>query len=134
MPARQCVCYSARMRVGPFIRAVAVVLLISALATVAASQPGGPTTESNCNFGMGKDEPRQSCEIPMIEGCAVAQFPGSTKPWSSISKGGNTTCRFEDKKTDWKTRITGACTRCKSQHCSARFSVMFSCDAAPPSR
>jgi hypothetical protein len=93
----------------------------------ASSQTAEPTTESICNFGMAKNEASQRCEVPMPGGCIVANFPGTTKPWTSISKGGNTTCQFDAKRTDWKTRITGSCGRCKTEHCSARFSVMFDC-------
>jgi hypothetical protein len=93
----------------------------------ASSQTVEPTTESICNFGMAKNEPGQRCEVPIPGSCVVANFPGTTKPWTSISKGGNTTCQFDSKRTDWKTRITGSCGRCKTEHCSARFSVMFDC-------
>ncbi len=34
-------------------------------------------------------------------------------------------CRFDEKQTDWKTKITGACNRCQSGHCSAQFSVRY---------
>lgn len=118
------------MLLGSIVRLWLACWLVPAFGTVASSQPaGGPTTESICNFGMAKGEPQQSCEIPMMSGCAIAHFPGTTKPWTNISKGGNTSCRFDDKRTDWKTRITGSCTSCRTEHCSARFSVMFDCTA-----
>ena len=93
-----------------------------------------PTTEASCNFGMAKGQPRGSCQVPIPDGCRVAHQPGSTKPWSNISKGGHTTCVFNDKETDWKTRITGTCDKCKTAQCSARFGVMFDCSAgaSPP--
>ncbi len=93
------------------------------------SQPlgGTATTESNCRFGMVKDEPSRTCQVPIPFGCTAANFPGSEKPWASVSKGGNTTCRFDDKNTDWKTRITGTCGTCKTRQCSAEFSVKFTC-------
>ncbi|WP_447972949.1 hypothetical protein [Nitrospira sp. Kam-Ns4a] len=96
-----------------------------------AAGPGGATatTETNCNFGMAKGEAQQSCQVPIPSGCAVARFPGTTTPWTNISKGGNFICRFDEKKTDWKTTITGTCSRCRSPQCSARFSVMFDCSA-----
>ena len=90
------------------------------------------TTESSCNFGMTKGEARGSCSVPMPGGCVVAHQPGSTKPWVNISKGGYTTCRFNEKETDWKTRIIGTCDKCKSAQCSARFGVMFDCSATNP--
>ncbi len=85
------------------------------------------TTEQSCSFGMAKGESSQSCHVPFPTGCLVANIPGTDKPWTTISKGGNTFCRFEDKATDWKTKIAGSCTRCKSDHCSAQFVVRFDC-------
>jgi hypothetical protein len=92
------------------------------------------TTESSCNFGMVKGDARQSCAVPVLQGCTVANFPGTSRPWSNISKGGLTTCRFNEKETDWKTRITGTCERCTTDQCSARFGVMFDCSSnrTPP--
>jgi hypothetical protein len=109
---------------------VAVLIL-----SVAAAQPLGEssaTTEATCNFGMAKNEKRQSCRVPIPPGCVVANFPGTTKPWANISKGGLTTCRFNEKETDWKTRITGTCSKCTTSHCSARFAVVFDCSAVLP--
>lgn len=85
------------------------------------------TTEFNCSFGMGKGETSQSCQVPIPPGCVVAHFPGTAKPWTNISRGGNTQCRFDDKTTNWKTRITGTCGTCRSGHCSAQFIVKFDC-------
>ena len=104
------------------------------LPAIAQVPPGGSnaTTESSCNFGMAKGEARQSCRVPIPDGCMVAHQPGSAMPWSNISKGGHMTCRFNEKETDWKTRITGTCDRCKSVQCSARFGVMFDCSATNP--
>jgi hypothetical protein len=85
------------------------------------------TTEFNCSFGMAKGETQQTCQVPIPAGCVVAHFPGSTRPWTSISKGGNTLCKFDDKATDWKTRITGTCGQCKTGHCSVQFIVKFDC-------
>ena len=85
------------------------------------------TTEFNCSFGMEKGAPGHGCQVPIPTGCVVAHFPGSSKPWTNISRGGNTQCRFDDKKTDWKTRITGTCGPCKSTNCSVQFIVKFDC-------
>ena len=85
------------------------------------------TTEQSCSFGMGKGEASQSCHVPFPTGCLVANIHGTDKPWTTISKGGKTFCRFDDKATDWKTKITGSCGRCKSDHCSVQFSVRFDC-------
>jgi hypothetical protein len=105
------------------------------LLELSAASPLGDstaTTESSCNFGMAKGQPKGSCVVPFLQGCVVAHFPGSTRPWSNISKGGVTTCRFDEKGTDWKTRITGTCEKCKTAQCSARFGVMFDCSAHLP--
>jgi hypothetical protein len=85
------------------------------------------TTEQSCSFGMAKGEASQSCHVPLPTGCLVANIPGTDKPWTTISKGGNTFCRFDEKDTDWKTTITGSCTHCKSDHCSVQFVVRFDC-------
>lgn len=85
------------------------------------------TTEFNCSFGMDKGEASQNCQVPIPAGCVVAHFPGTSKPWTNISRGGNTQCRFDDKKSDWKTRITGTCDTCKSAQCSVQFIVKFDC-------
>jgi hypothetical protein len=85
------------------------------------------TTERFCSFGMAKGEKQQKCEVPILSGCTVANFPGTNKPWTTISKGGKTTCHFDPKATDWKTRIVGACTTCTSSQCSVTFHVRFTC-------
>jgi hypothetical protein len=110
----------------------AVAVLALNLASAQPLSDSSATTETTCNFGMAKDEKRQSCRIPIPSGCVVAHFPGTTQPWTNISKGGSTTCRFNDKETDWKTRITGSCSKCMTLHCSARFAVMFDCSAVLP--
>jgi hypothetical protein len=85
------------------------------------------TTERSCSFGMAKGETSQRCHVPFPTGCLVVNVPGTDKPWTTISKGGNTFCRFDDKATDWKTKITGSCGRCQSDHCSVQFIVRFDC-------
>jgi hypothetical protein len=102
-------------------------LLFAELASAQPMEESHATTEQSCSFGMGKGEPSQTCVVPFPAGCRVAHAPGSAKPWATISKGGRLLCRFDEKKTDWKTRITGACGRCQSGHCSAQFSVRFAC-------
>ncbi|HSA62755.1 MAG TPA: hypothetical protein VLE03_11015 [Nitrospiraceae bacterium] len=103
------------------------VFLSAGVASAQPVQESTATTEQSCSFGMGKGEPSHSCAVPFPAGCRVAHAPGSTKPWTTISKGGRLLCRFDEKGTDWKTKITGACGRCQSGHCSAQFSVRFDC-------
>jgi hypothetical protein len=92
-------------------------------------ESSGATTEHACTFGMPKGESGQRCQVPIPPGCVVAHRPGSSTPWATISKGGNTQCRFDEKATDWKTRIVGTCGPCKSTHCSAQFIVRFDCSS-----
>lgn len=87
----------------------------------------GATTELSCSFGMAKGEAGQTCQVPYPQGCLVAQIPGTQKPWATVSKGGATRCKFDEKATDWKTLITGVCSRCTSPQCSAQFHVRFNC-------
>ena len=75
-----------------------------------------------------RDGPDLHCQVPIPAGCLVAHTPGTTKPWTTISKGGKTFCRFDEKQTDWKTKITGTCGRCSTAHCSVQFIVRFDCN------
>lgn len=116
-------------------RILAVLLLwtiLPVLATALAQPEPVNRTETNCNFGMAEGEAGRSCEIPIPSDCTVANFPGSSEPWTNIDKGGRTECRFDDDRTDWKTQITGTCGTCKTKQCSARFSVMFNCTSNIP--
>lgn len=85
------------------------------------------TTEQSCSFGMAKGDPAHQCQVPIPSGCIIAKFPGTDKPWTTVSKAGRTFCTFDKKGTDWKTRITGHCTRCDSGHCTGQFMVRFEC-------
>ena len=91
-------------------------------------------TETNCNFGMAKGQKSASCKVPIPSGCTVAKFPGFDQHWADVSKGGKTNCRFDEEKSDWKTTIVGTCDTCKTDQCSARFSVKFNCTSTmtPP--
>jgi hypothetical protein len=120
------------MKLRIFVSAGIIALCVLSTAAAQPLHDSSATTETTCNFGMAKHEKGQSCRIPIPSGCVVANFPGTTKPWTNISKGGLTTCRFNDKETDWKTRITGTCSKCTTPHCSARFAVVFDCSAMLP--
>jgi hypothetical protein len=104
-------------------------LLILQPSDANAQDPYGfaATTERSCSFGMAKGEPSQKCQVPIPAGCLVANVPGTTKPWTTISKGGKILCRFDEKASDWKTKITGTCGRCSSGQCSVQFIVRFNC-------
>ncbi|MEO5954326.1 MAG: hypothetical protein ABIR36_01330 [Nitrospiraceae bacterium] len=107
-----------------------IAMSLLSLSTAAQAQPlseSTATTEQVCSFGMAKGEASQSCRVPFPTGCLVANIPGTDKPWTTVSKGGKTFCRFDEKATDWKTKITGSCSRCKSDHCSVQFIVRYDC-------
>ncbi len=114
-------------RTIPLVLGVILVACLIELSLASPTEDSTATTEFSCNFGMEKGEDKQSCSVPFPRGCVVANFPGTTKPWTTISKGGSTTCQFDDRATDWRTRITGTCSRCKTERCSAIFSVRFDC-------
>lgn len=105
-------------------------LLGCALPDASAQMPSEfpATTEQACSFGMAKGEPSHTCQVPIPAGCLVAHAPGTSKPWTTISKGGKTSCRFDEKQTDWKTKITGTCGRCTTAQCSVQFIVRFDCN------
>ncbi|NGZ95177.1 MAG: hypothetical protein CV089_03415 [Nitrospira sp. WS110] len=108
-------------------------LLLTIPHDAGAQTPEGSqaTTELSCSFSMEKGETAQPCHVPFPQGCRVANFPGSTQPWTTISKGGRFQCRFDEKKTNWKANIVGSCGRCQSVRCSAQFSVRFDCSTQP---
>jgi hypothetical protein len=87
----------------------------------------GATTELSCAFAMMQGQGGHECRVPFPQGCQVAHVPETNKPWTTISKGGRVLCRFDENRTDWKTTITGACGRCRSNQCSVKFSVRFDC-------
>ena len=71
-------------------------------------RPIPPRQPSNsCSFGMTKGDPTHQCQVPIPAGCVTAHFPGTKKPWTTVSKAGRTFCKFDEKATDWKTRIIG---------------------------
>ena len=90
-------------------------------------------TEANCTIGMVKGDAQAECRVPIPSGCTVAQFPGYPEPWVDISKGGGTSCQFNEKQTDWETSIVGSCQTCTTEQCTGRFIVMFNCvNNVPP--
>jgi hypothetical protein len=111
---------------GVFVLCLRGLLLSDAGAQIPSEFPA--TTEQACSFGMAKGEPSHMCQVPIPAGCLVANAPGTNKPWTTISKGGKTVCRFDEKQTDWKTKITGTCSRCNTAHCSVQFIVRFDCN------
>ena len=114
----------------PLVVALGIILmpfLTSAAVQAQAPTDSAATTEQSCSFGMAKGDPAHQCQVPIPSGCVIAKFPGTDKPWTTVSKAGRTFCTFDKKGTDWKTRITGHCTRCDSSHCTGQFMVRFEC-------
>ncbi|MBA3753419.1 MAG: hypothetical protein H0X01_04625 [Nitrospira sp.] len=101
--------------------------LVPPLGQAQSPADSSATTEQSCSFGMAKGDPTHQCQVPIPAGCVIARFPGTDKPWTTVSKAGRTFCTFEEKATDWKTRITGRCTRCDSSQCTGQFIVRFDC-------
>lgn len=118
------------MRTAHLLSILAFCFLAFAAADADAQMPSEfpATTEQACSFGMAKGEPSHTCHVPIPAGCLVANAPGTNKPWTTISKGGKTSCRFDEKQTDWKTKITGTCGRCSTAQCSVQFIVRFDCN------
>ncbi len=118
---------------GWFIGALFVLMNVFALPAHEAIGESQSRTETNCTIGMAKGDAHAECQVPIPSGCTVASFPGYDQPWADVSKGGNTSCQFDKKRTDWKTAIVGACEACKTERCTGRFIVMFNCsDNIPP--
>ncbi len=111
-------------------------LLLMTVSTLLADKAGAmesqSRTESNCTIGMAKGDKHAECHVPILDGCTVAQFPGYDEPWAEASKGGATSCQFDEKQTDWKTSIVGTCQACKTEQCTGRFTVMFNCTGNVP--
>ncbi|MCZ6799176.1 MAG: hypothetical protein O7F12_01680 [Nitrospirae bacterium] len=90
-------------------------------------------TETVCTIGMLEGDTGRTCDVPIPDNCTVANYPGYDEPWAEVDKGGRISCTFDDKKTDWKTKITGTCGKCITKQCTARFSVKFNCtENVPP--
>jgi hypothetical protein len=118
-----------RIVVSLFVLPVVILLVPSFNPEAQEIEDSGATTELSCSFSMEKGETGRPCHVPFPQGCLVATMPGTKQPWTTISKGGRLRCRFDQKETDWKTKIVGTCDRCQSIRCSAHFSVRFDCSA-----
>lgn len=118
-----------RIALSPSVLLLLILLVPSVDMTAQEIEDSGATTELSCSFSMEKGEPGRPCHVPFPQGCRVASIPGTKQPWTTISKGGRLQCRFDERVTDWKTKIVGTCDRCRSVQCSAHFSVRFDCSA-----
>lgn len=114
-----------------------LVLLAISAAIQADAQPLGRQTQtsSSCQVAnIKKGASGKQCDVPIPKTCQVAVNASTTMHWTDIEKSPGISCRFDDKLSDWKTRITGACDTCQNRQCSAKFTVYFDCpqpDKAP---
>jgi len=90
-------------------------------------------TSSSCQIGaIKKGATGTECDVPIPPACTVATNVATKTHWSDIQKSGGISCRFDPKKTDWKTRIAGSCGRCEARQCTAKFTVYFDCPQPVP--
>jgi len=107
-----------------------LVLLAIGVTVSADAQPLGRDTQtsSSCQIGnIKKGIGGKQCEVPIPKSCKVAINTATQTHWADIEKSGGLSCRFDDKLTDWKTRITGTCRTCQARQCNAKFTVYFDC-------
>jgi len=107
-----------------------VALLLIGVAVQADAQGLGRDTQtsSSCQIGnIKKGIGGKQCQVPIPKTCKVATNVATKTHFADIEKSGNMSCRFDDKLTDWKTRITGTCGTCQARQCSAKFVVYFDC-------
>jgi hypothetical protein len=106
-------------------------LLLAIGATVSAdAQPLGRDTQtsSSCQIGnIKKGVGGKQCDVPIPPSCKVAINASTNTHWAGIERSGGLSCRYDNKLTDWKTRITGTCGTCQARQCSAKFIVYFDC-------
>jgi hypothetical protein len=96
----------------------------------ADAQPLGRLTQTSsyCQVSnIKKGVSGRQCDVPIPKTCKVAIHPASKMHWADVEKSPGISCRFDDKLTDWKTRITGACGACQGRQCNAKFTVYFDC-------
>ncbi|HLG43545.1 MAG TPA: hypothetical protein VI337_00880 [Nitrospirales bacterium] len=114
---------------------ISLALLATSAAMQADAQPLGRDTQtsSSCQIGsIKKGTSGRQCAVPIPPSCKVAINTATQTRWTDIEKSAGISCRFDDKRTDWKTRITGTCGTCQARQCSAKFTVYFDCSQPAP--
>lgn len=112
-------------------------LLAIGAAIRADAQPLGRQTQTSsaCQVSnIKKGVSGKQCDVPIPPSCKVAVNVATKLRWADVEKSPGISCRFDNKLTDWKTRITGACGACQGRQCNAKFTVYFDCpqpDHAP---
>jgi hypothetical protein len=115
------------MRSARLLFAGLVLLAVSASWQADAQAPGHQTS-SSCQIGnIKKGATGKHCDVPIPTSCKVAVNTATQTRWTDIEKSGGLSCRFDDKLSDWKTRIAGTCGACQARQCSAKFTVYFDC-------
>ena len=107
-----------------------LVLLVIGTSMQADAQPLGRQTQTSsaCQVAnIKKGISGKQCEVPVPKTCKVATNVATNTHWADIEKSAGISCRFDNKNTDWKTRITGTCGACQARQCSAKFTVYFDC-------
>lgn len=107
-----------------------LVLLAISAAIQADAQPLGRQTQTSsaCQVAnIKKGVSGKQCDVPIPPSCKVAVNAATKLRWANIEKAPGISCRFDDKLTDWKTRITGTCGTCTGRQCNAKFIVYFDC-------
>src|SRR5712692_7772097 len=97
-----------------------LVLLVLAAATQADAQPLGRQTQTSsaCQVAnIKKGVSGKQCEVPIPKTCKVAVNASTKMHWADIEKSPGISCRFDDKLSDWKTLIIGACGACQNRQC-----------------
>ena len=90
-------------------------------------------TSTSCQIGaIKKGATGAHCDVPIPPACKVATNVATKTHWGDIEKSAGISCRFDPKRTDWKTRITGSCGRCEARQCTAKFTVYFDCPQSGP--
>ena len=90
-------------------------------------------TSTSCQIGaIKKGATGAQCDVPIPPACKVATNASTKTRWTDVEKSGGISCRFDPKKTDWKTRIAGSCGKCEARQCTAKFTVYFDCPQPAP--
>ena len=112
-------------------------LFVIGVSIQADAQPLGRQTQTSsaCQVAnIKKGTSGKQCDVAIPKTCKVAVNASTKMHWTDIEKSPGISCRFDDKLSDWKTRITGTCGACQARQCSAKFTVYFDCpqpDNAP---
>ncbi|TLY37635.1 MAG: hypothetical protein E6K60_04150 [Nitrospirae bacterium] len=118
------------------LRLFATALFLCAVGAVQADAQGlgrDTQTSSSCQVAaIKKGVGGKHCNVAIPPSCKVAINTATKTHWADIEKSGGISCRFDNKLTDWKTRITGTCGVCQARQCTAKFTVYFDCPQNAP--